>query len=289
VVQVGGGLIVIATGWTLLKQRDDEKHDVHRTVQPQDTFHQAFYPLTMPLTVGPGSISVAITLGANVAHHHSYRPLTILAALIGLVLIAISILLCYDLPTGWRESWDNGMTVITQCRRFSCLHRCADCLERDQSIAGVGDATFWLTKLTFPLELPAATTGWPPARILPRVAILPSHGFLSRQTPVSGRTKISSRSNNLPEEWQRAYLSPRGPSAGVARRRQRIGSAWNVQKVGSAVASVGQQRKDGEEQNRLQCKRRAEMGPTRYKPDHNDHREDQVIDKPRGSQNRMAS
>src|SRR6266481_3373346 len=80
VVQVGGGLIVVATGWTLLKQRDDEKHDVHRTVQPQDTFRHAFYPLTMPLTVGPGSISVAITLGANAAHHHSYHPLTILAA-----------------------------------------------------------------------------------------------------------------------------------------------------------------------------------------------------------------
>src|ERR1700738_2656874 len=35
VVQLGGGLLVIATGWTLLKQRDDEKHDVHRTVQTQ--------------------------------------------------------------------------------------------------------------------------------------------------------------------------------------------------------------------------------------------------------------
>src|SRR6202048_1243591 len=35
VVQLGGGLIVIATGWTLLRQRDDEKHDVHRTVQTQ--------------------------------------------------------------------------------------------------------------------------------------------------------------------------------------------------------------------------------------------------------------
>src|SRR5258708_36005069 len=67
VVQVGGGLIVVATGWTLLKQRDDEKHDVHRTVHPQDTFRHAFHPLTMPLTVGPGSISVAITLGANAA------------------------------------------------------------------------------------------------------------------------------------------------------------------------------------------------------------------------------
>jgi multiple antibiotic resistance protein len=95
VVQVGGGLILVATGWTLLKQRDDEKHDVQKTMQPQDTFRQAFYPLTLPLTVGPGSISVAITLGANAAHSHALHPLTILAALVGSVLIALSIFLCY--------------------------------------------------------------------------------------------------------------------------------------------------------------------------------------------------
>jgi small neutral amino acid transporter SnatA (MarC family) len=65
VVQVGGGLIVIATGWTLLKQRDDEKQDVQETVRPQDTIRRAFYPLTLPLTVGPGSISAAITLGVR--------------------------------------------------------------------------------------------------------------------------------------------------------------------------------------------------------------------------------
>src|SRR5258706_1928905 len=119
VVQVGGGLIVIATGWTLLKQRDDETHDVHRTVQPQDTFHQAFYPLTMPLTVGPGSISVAITLGANAAHHHPFHVLTILAALIGLVLIAISIFLCYGFADRLaRMLGATGMTVITQLSSF---------------------------------------------------------------------------------------------------------------------------------------------------------------------------
>jgi MarC family integral membrane protein len=44
VVQVGGGLIVIATGWSLLKQRDDEKEEVQKTVQPQDTIRRAFYP-----------------------------------------------------------------------------------------------------------------------------------------------------------------------------------------------------------------------------------------------------
>ena len=119
VVQLGGGLIVIATGWTLLTQHDDEKHDVHRSVAPQDTFRQAFYPLTMPLTVGPGSISVAITLGANAALHHSYHPLNILAALIGLVLIAISIFLCYAFADRLaRILGATGMTVITQLSSF---------------------------------------------------------------------------------------------------------------------------------------------------------------------------
>ena len=115
VVQVGGGLIVAATGWTLLKQRDDEKQDVQKTVQPQDAIRRAFYPLTMPLTVGPGSISAAITLGANAAYH----PLRILAALIGLALIAISILLCYGFADRLaRILGATGMTVITQLSSF---------------------------------------------------------------------------------------------------------------------------------------------------------------------------
>ena len=119
VVQLGGGLIVIATGWALLKQRDDEKHGMQRSVQPQDTFRQAFYPLTMPLTVGPGSISVAITLGANAAHRHGLHPLTILTSLIGMVLIAISILLCYAFADRLAQILGaTGMTVITQLSSF---------------------------------------------------------------------------------------------------------------------------------------------------------------------------
>jgi multiple antibiotic resistance protein len=119
VVQLGGGLLVIATGWTLLKQRDDEKHDMHRTMKPQDTFSHAFYPLTLPLTVGPGSISVAITLGANAAHSHALHPLTILAALIGSVLIALSIFLCYGFADRLaRILGATAMSVITQLSSF---------------------------------------------------------------------------------------------------------------------------------------------------------------------------
>jgi len=95
VVQVGGGLIVVSTGWTMLKRpEEDERNEVQENVEPH-TFHDAFYPLTLPLTVGPGSISVAITLGANAKHHQGASPLGIIAAVIASILIAISIFLCY--------------------------------------------------------------------------------------------------------------------------------------------------------------------------------------------------
>ncbi len=69
VVQVGGGMIVVSAGWALLKQKDqNDRNAVGRTVSGTDVLRDAFYPLTLPLTVGPGSISVAITLGANEPH-----------------------------------------------------------------------------------------------------------------------------------------------------------------------------------------------------------------------------
>src|SRR5260370_10695880 len=95
VVQVGGGLIVISTGWALLKQRDDDdRKEVKGKMQPRDPLRHAFYPLTLPLTVGPGSISIAITLGANATEHHGVNFLAILAAIAGSVLLAVSTFLC---------------------------------------------------------------------------------------------------------------------------------------------------------------------------------------------------
>src|ERR1700746_3432666 len=61
VVQVGGGLVVSALGWQLLK--DPSAIAPPTTATAPRSHNLAFYPLTMPLTVGPGSISVAITIG----------------------------------------------------------------------------------------------------------------------------------------------------------------------------------------------------------------------------------
>jgi len=97
VVQVGGGLIVMSAGWAMLNQKDapHDRGPVSRNIAPHDVLKDAFYPLTLPLTVGPGSISVAITLGANEPHQLRANLVAILAAAIGSAFVAATIYLCY--------------------------------------------------------------------------------------------------------------------------------------------------------------------------------------------------
>ena len=95
VVQVGGGLIVVSVGWTLLMAKDQVATSQKRSGRQKDTFRKAFYPLTLPMTVGPGSISVAVTLGANTAHHFGVHIPIIIAPFLATGLIGVSIYLCY--------------------------------------------------------------------------------------------------------------------------------------------------------------------------------------------------
>ena len=96
-VQLGGGLVVTVSGWRILNRRTDMTE--RRADAPPNTseiLSKAFYPLTLPLTVGPGSIAVAITLGSN-AHEETHLQLilTAVAGVIGSMLIGLSIYLCY--------------------------------------------------------------------------------------------------------------------------------------------------------------------------------------------------
>jgi multiple antibiotic resistance protein len=117
VVQVGGGLVVVAMGWTLLMAKEEVGDATNGTVEPEDMFRQAFYPLTLPLTVGPGSISVAITLGANATHHYGMNIWILVAALAAMVVIAVSVFLCYGFAD--RLAQMLGKTATTVIIRLS--------------------------------------------------------------------------------------------------------------------------------------------------------------------------
>jgi multiple antibiotic resistance protein len=122
VVQVGGGLVLASTGWAMLKQKsneDETKEGVNRTVDRQHLFEKAFYPLTLPLTVGPGSISVAITLGANEPHTDHLILLSIIGAIIGSLVISASVYLCYAFADELaRALGSTAMSVIMRLSSF---------------------------------------------------------------------------------------------------------------------------------------------------------------------------
>ena len=119
VVQIGGGLVVASMGWGMLLEKEQAYETARKNVQCQDALHSAFYPLTLPLTVGPGSISVAITLGANSTRRYGFHMTIVLAALIAMVCIAISVLLCYGLADQIaRVIGKTGMMVIVRLSSF---------------------------------------------------------------------------------------------------------------------------------------------------------------------------
>jgi len=121
VVQVGGGLVVISTGWGLLRRPNDDDADSSsaKECKESDYTRQAFYPLTMPLTVGPGSISVAITVGANRPEGSEWRWPLIGGMLLGSVLISVSIYLSYRFAERiGRTLGDSAMNIIIRLSSF---------------------------------------------------------------------------------------------------------------------------------------------------------------------------
>jgi multiple antibiotic resistance protein len=95
-VQIAGGLVVCALAWSLLNGPISPEVSGSAGPPTPDSFAQrAFYPLTMPLTVGPGSISVAITLGATPPQGLRALLTTTLAHVVGVLITALAIYLCY--------------------------------------------------------------------------------------------------------------------------------------------------------------------------------------------------
>ena len=96
IVRVAGGLVVTTFGWKLLNSPAQAEHE---HVAQQAAAHDdpdTFYPLTMPLTVGPGSISVAVTIGSQraTADWETFVVESV-GAIASLVAMALTVYLCY--------------------------------------------------------------------------------------------------------------------------------------------------------------------------------------------------
>jgi multiple antibiotic resistance protein len=125
VVRIAGRLVLIAFGWKLLESGADVETERSDNTDSPSSAMDSFYPLTMPLTVGPGSISVAIALG-------SQRPsdpldlynLALLAgaAIVGIVAIAATAYVCYRYAEGIIAMLGkSGTNVVVRLSAFILL------------------------------------------------------------------------------------------------------------------------------------------------------------------------
>jgi multiple antibiotic resistance protein len=130
VMRIAGGLVVTALGWKLLSQENWSDHGSSGVQPGVERKVGSFYPLTMPLTVGPGSMSVAITIGSRKPATESHltdmslqamqgMALHGIGALAGVVAIAITIYIAYRFAEGFAKVLGaTGLEVLVRLSAF---------------------------------------------------------------------------------------------------------------------------------------------------------------------------
>ncbi|WP_296947527.1 MarC family protein [uncultured Massilia sp.] len=99
IVRIGGGLILAAVAWRLLgatPSTPDSRAALAEAFTTDHAYRQAFYPLTFPISCGPASISVAITVGVTL--HDAQLAVSLArmgAALAALAVIGVLLYLAF--------------------------------------------------------------------------------------------------------------------------------------------------------------------------------------------------
>jgi multiple antibiotic resistance protein len=99
VVQVAGGLVLASMGWSLLNQQESGANPDRTAVR--DNFvsleQNVFYPLTFPVTVGPGCIVVMLTLTAHASVRRSVVDNLIahLGIFLAVAFLSLTVYICY--------------------------------------------------------------------------------------------------------------------------------------------------------------------------------------------------
>ena len=116
VIRLGGGVLVAATAWRMLNRTDDD--EVHAVALEEasalsdaEIVRQSFFPMTFPLTTGPGTIAASIALGAQIPT----RPVLFLAGALvaagGAALVSLTLYLLFK----------NSATVLNRLGEIGTL------------------------------------------------------------------------------------------------------------------------------------------------------------------------
>ena len=119
-LRIAGGIILALFAWELLgapEKREERKQEQASEVSASSKEDIAFFPLTLPFTVGPGTISVAVAIGSG---HPTDRQLSFFAGVaLAAVLLAGVIALTYAYSDRLIDKLGrNGSRTVTRLSAF---------------------------------------------------------------------------------------------------------------------------------------------------------------------------
>ena len=127
VVRIGGGLLVASTAWRMLHRTEDD--DVHAAAAEKaaelshaEVVRRSFFPITFPLTTGPGTIAASIALGAQIPPKPVLYFAGAIVAAAGAAIVSLSFYLIFRHSTrvvAWLGPV--GMLVMTRLMAFILL------------------------------------------------------------------------------------------------------------------------------------------------------------------------
>jgi multiple antibiotic resistance protein len=128
IVRVGGGLLVAASAWRMLNHGDEDdvraavKRSQSAALSRTDVVKRSLFPLTFPLTTGPGTIATAIAIGAGLPRQPALYAVQALVVLLGATLTVAVIYLVYRNASAlMARLGEVGSLVLTRLMAFVLL------------------------------------------------------------------------------------------------------------------------------------------------------------------------
>lgn len=127
IVRIGGGLLVAATGWRMLHGNEGDRMQVAASekageIPDAEIVRRSFFPITFPLTTGPGTIAASIALGAKLPATPALYVIGAAVAALGAALTSLVLYLVFrHAATLLGKLGDVGTLVMLRLMAFILL------------------------------------------------------------------------------------------------------------------------------------------------------------------------
>jgi multiple antibiotic resistance protein len=124
IIKIAGGLIIYFSALGML-QRKPKLSDKEQQETLQNSNDVLFFPLTMPITAGAGSMAIVMAIGAGIVNNGVFSVQAIselLGAALGILLLSFTVFICYYFADRiFAKLGTVGTDVVTQLAAFILL------------------------------------------------------------------------------------------------------------------------------------------------------------------------